>query len=203
MKSLLLMRSAKSSWKDHSLSDIERPLNKRGRLVSIFLGVLLKEHELVPQLILSSSALRARQTAEFLTGGSGYNGYIQYFSSLYMAEPAAYLGALSATPDEIERVMIVGHNPGIEGLMQMLTRRIEALPASSVVYISIPVRSWKDLTFDVECELIEWFEFTEEDEEKAREKGKGKAKGEKKSEKKAGDKEEKKGDGKAGKKNKK
>lgn len=192
MKSLLLMRHAKSSWKDHSLADIDRPLIKRGWLASIFLGVLLKEHELVPQLILSSSALRARQTAEFLTGEAGFDGEIQYLSSLYLAEPAAYLGALSVTPDQIERVMVVGHNPGIEGLMQMLTRRIEALPNAAVAFISLPVHSWKELNFEVECELVEWLELSEEDEEKTREKDKGKSKDEMKSEKKAGEKEEKK-----------
>ena len=192
MKSLLLMRHAKSSWRDHSLPDAERPLNKRGRLASIFLGVLLKEHELVPQLILSSSALRARQTAEFLSGAAGYEGDIQLFNSLYLAEPAAYLGALSAMPDEIERVMVVGHNPGIEALMQMLTRRIEALPHATVAYISLPVHSWKELNFEVEGELVEWLELSKEDVEKIREKEKAKAKEEKKSEKKAGEKEEKK-----------
>jgi len=192
MKSLLLMRHAKSSWKDHSLPDQERPLNKRGRLAAIFLGVLLKEHELVPQLILSSGALRARQTAEFLSGGAGYEGDIQPLNSLYLAEPAAYLGALSAMPDEIERIMVVGHNPGIEALMQILTRRIDALPPATVAYISLPMHSWKELNFEVEGELVEWLELSEEDEDKTREKEKARDKEEKKSEKKADEKEEKK-----------
>ena len=152
--------------------------------------MLLKEQELVTQLILSSDALRARQTVEFLTGGAGYDGEIKWFRSLYMAESSVYQGALSATPDEIERVMVVGHNPGIEGLLQMLTQRIEALPPATIAYLSVPVHSWKELNFEVECELVEWLELSEEDEEKTHEKDKGIVRAEKKAEKKASEKED-------------
>ncbi len=178
MKTLLLLRHAKSSWKDHKLTDIERPLSKRGQRTAPLLGALLQEEELIPQLILSSSAARARQTAELVAAGAGFAGDIQYLNSLYQAEPATYMGALSVTPDEFERVMVVGHNPGLEGLLQILSRQIEALPAASVAFISLPIRSWKDLNAEVEGELIEFITLPEEDEEKIKEKGKDKKKDE-------------------------
>src|SRR5512137_2550352 len=102
MKTLLLMRHAKSSWKDTELEDLQRPLNKRGRRLAPRMGELLREKELVPQLIYSSNAVRARQTAEFLAGATGYTGDIRYQESLYLAEPSAYLDAIAQSPDSME-----------------------------------------------------------------------------------------------------
>jgi len=161
MKTLLLMRNAKSSWKDQKLADIDRPLNKHGEHMASMVGEFLIEKELVPQLIISSSALRARKTAELVAAGAGYTGQIQYLSSLYMAEFATYLGVLSATSDEFERVLVVGHNPGLEALLQILSRRIVALRSASVAFVSLPLRSWRDLNANVEGELIEFIAVVE------------------------------------------
>jgi len=176
MKTLLLMRNAKSSWKDQKLVDINRPLNKHGQHMASMVGKLLIEKELVPQLIISSSAVRARQTAELVAAGAGYTGEIQYLSSLYMAEPSAYLGVLSATSDEYERVLVVGHNPGLEALLQILSRRIIALRSASVAFVSLPLRFWRDLNGDVEGELIEFIAVVEEKQVVTKEKATGKMK---------------------------
>jgi phosphohistidine phosphatase len=155
MKTILLMRHAKSTWKGHTLVDLERPLNERGALNARRAAEMLCARELVPQLILCSHAVRARQTAELVAEGTGYEGSIQTLNSFYMAEPEIYLGALSILPDELERVLIVGHNPGLEGLVQQFSKQIISLPTASVAYMALPLRSWRELNPEVEGELLE------------------------------------------------
>jgi phosphohistidine phosphatase len=155
MKTLLLMRHTKSSWKDPELADHERPLNKRGKRDAPFMGELLAEKELLPQIILGSTAMRVRQTIEGLVAGSHYPGEIVYLDSFYLAEPETYLAELRVLPDTIERAMVIGHNPGLEGLLQLLSGRIESLPTGAVAYVSLPVPSWTGLHDQTEGELIE------------------------------------------------
>jgi phosphohistidine phosphatase len=155
MKTLLLMRHGKSSWKETKVKDHERPLNKRGQKSVPRMGELIKEAELVPQVILSSSAVRARQTAELLAPACGFTGEVQYFDSLYMAEPEAVIKRLRKLPDDVERVLVIGHNPGLEALVQMLSRRIESLPTASIAYFSLPIDTWKDFKKDIEAETMD------------------------------------------------
>ena len=155
MKTLLLMRHAKSSWKHPELPDAERGLAKRGKKDAPLMGNLLKDKELVPQAILCSTAERSRQTALALAETSGYQGEVAYQDGLYLAEPEGYLAALTALPEPLERVLVIGHNPGLEGLLQLLSGRIEALPTSTIAYLSLPVQRWADLNAQSEGELVE------------------------------------------------
>ncbi len=188
MKTLLLMRHAKSSWKDTDVADHERPLNKRGRSDAPRMGQLLCDRELVPQVILSSSAARARQTAEALIKTSGFQGEISYLDRLYLAEADEYISALRELPDTIERVMVIGHNPGLESLLQVLSRRIESLPTAVIAHLVLPISRWSELSAETDGELVEiWrpkdlYEEEEEKEEKEKSnkvKSKKKAKGKK------------------------
>ena len=191
MKTLLLMRHAKSSWKDTDLADHERPLNKRGKKDSVFMGAVLKEKELLPQIILASSAVRIRETITGLTQESAYAGEIEFSDELYLAEPEVFLRVLCNLPDTFERVMLMGHNPGLEGLLQVLSGRIESLPTGSVAYLSLPVQQWSELSNETEGELIEML-LPHELRELEEEKHKGKDKKEKKADKKEEEKEDKK-----------
>ncbi|NPV76687.1 MAG: histidine phosphatase family protein [Anaerolineae bacterium] len=155
MKTLLLMRHAKSSWKEKGVEDHERPLNKRGQKDAPMMGNLLFEKELVPQRILCSSALRARLTAELLAETSRFVGEITYLNSFYLAEPGAYLEGLLALSDNLERIMIIGHNPGLEGLLQILSHQVESLPTAAIAHIALPVKSWADLNDETSGELID------------------------------------------------
>ena len=155
MKTLLLMRHAKSSWKHHNIEDHERPLNKRGKKDAPLMGKLIRDKELLPQDILSSSALRAKSTAEALTDSSDYKGKIIFLDSLYLAEPHAYFEELTKLPDDIERVMLIGHNPGIEGVAQMLSGQVVSMPTASIVYLVLPIDHWSDLNSDTQGELVE------------------------------------------------
>lgn len=154
MKTLLVVRHGKSSWKDATLSDAQRPLKKRGVRQSQFIGNVLLENELVPQLILSSPAERALQTAEIIAGVSKVSKPVKLVESFYLAEPEAYIEALSKLPDSIERVMVVGHNPGLEALLQLMDGKIETLSTGSLAYLSLNLNEWSGMTLDTQGELI-------------------------------------------------
>jgi len=155
MKTLLIMRHAKSSWKDTHLKDRERPLNKRGKRNAPQMGELLLEKDLVPQIILSSSALRARQTAEAVVEKTGYPGKVDYQDSLYMAEAEEYIKKLRRLPDDVERVLVIGHNPGLESLLPLLAHRVESLPTAAIAFLSLPIQRWKELNKNTDAELVE------------------------------------------------
>ena len=154
MKTLLLMRHAKSSWKHPELADRDRPLNKRGEKDALHMGKVLKHEDILPELIYSSTALRASKTAEVVAEKIGYKKEIIYSDSLYMAEPATIVNVLRETPDNVKRVMLVGHNPGMEGLAQMLSRKVESLCTSAIACFKLPIDRWKDLNLEVEGKLI-------------------------------------------------
>jgi phosphohistidine phosphatase len=155
MKSLLLMRHAKSSWKDPKLTDHERPLNKRGKKDAPRMGQLLNERKLVPQLIVSSTARRARQTAEAVAEASGFEGNINFLDHLYMAEAEEFIQTLKEVPDEYDRVLIIGHNPGLETLLQVLSGKIEALPTAVIAYIKLPIEQWGALSPQTTGQVVE------------------------------------------------
>lgn len=157
MKSLLIMRHAKSSWKDTDISDFDRKLNKRGRTDAPLMGELLKDRELLPQLIVSSTAVRAKASVDGLLTTSGYTGDVVYLDSFYLAECITYLESLRLLSDDLERVMVVGHNPGLESLLQMLSRKVVALPTGTIAYLSLPIKHWSELKSDTEAELLEYW----------------------------------------------
>ena len=163
MKTLLLMRHAKSSWKDSSLKDIDRPLNKRGQKAAPRMGEKLKEVGLKPQAILSSPALRARDTAEMVAKKSGFKKDVRLIDSFYMGEPDAYLHEIVQLPDDLDRVLVIGHNPGLEAFMQILTREIEALPTAAIANLSLPVEHWSELTLQTAGKLEALFSPKEKD----------------------------------------
>ena len=131
-KTLLILRHAKSSWKNEKLKDIDRPLKHRGEEDAIVIGKVLTMAELVPQVILSSPAERAKRTAELVAAEAKFKGGLTLVDSFYMGEPENYIKELKQLPDEIERVMIVGHNPGLEALLQLMDGKVNSLPTGSL-----------------------------------------------------------------------
>lgn len=155
MKTILLMRHGKSSWKDTQLSDHERPLNKRGQHDAPLMGMILCDRELIPQRILCSTALRARQTAEAIVETSEIHVDITYLDRLYMAEVEEYIETLRELPDNIERIMVIGHNPGLETLLQLLSNQIESLPTAVIAHIAVPIHHWTELNSETNGELVD------------------------------------------------
>jgi phosphohistidine phosphatase len=145
MKTLLLLRHAKSSWKQAELNDHDRPLNKRGKKEAPKAGRYLKEHDLVPDLILSSTALRAHDTAKAVAEESGYKGQIDLHQDLYLSDTACYLDVLRCLPDEAARVLVVGHNPDMEEFLTLLTDATQHLTTAALAQIDLPITSWQEL----------------------------------------------------------
>jgi phosphohistidine phosphatase len=155
MKTLLLMRHAKSSWKHPELQDYDRPLSKRGLKDAPSMGKIVQDRELVPELILSSPALRAQQTAELVSEACGSTRPVEYINEFYLAEPQVYLDGLHALSPDLERVMLIGHNPGLEGLLQMLSGQVASLPTAAIAHLVLPIQSWEEVNNKLEGELVE------------------------------------------------
>ena len=156
MKTLILARHAKSNMEEKHKDDWSRTLNKRGKkdvesIAKIFKG---KEALTLPQVILASSAIRAKETAELLIGELEFRGDVHYLSSLYKGEIDTYLAEIQQMPDRAESLMVIGHNPALEGLLQCTTGKVEALPTASLVCLRVPVDSWKDFNFDITSEIV-------------------------------------------------
>jgi phosphohistidine phosphatase len=155
MKTLLVLRHAKSSWDDRTLDDHERPLNTRGQRDAPRPGELIREQRLAPDTILSSDALRARQTAEAAAKAAHYVGEILLDRRLYGASAAEIVKVLR-TVDAMNAatVMIVGHNPGLEELVARLTGERQDLPTAALAQIVLPVDRWRDLTMSTRGSLV-------------------------------------------------
>jgi len=162
MKKLLIMRHAKSSWKDSDLVDQERPLKKRGLKDSAYIGKVLKNKELIPDKIISSNAVRAADTAAIVADKCGYKKKIDYTDKLYMVESGAILELIHGQPDSIKVLMVIGHNPGMEALVQVLSRKVESLSTASVAYFQADIKSWKDLKQGTKLKLKKFWQPNED-----------------------------------------
>ena len=145
MKTLLIMRHAKSSWNHPELSDYDRPLNARGKRDAPRIGKHLRQEGLIPDLILTSSAKRARRTANKVAKSCGYTGKVKKLDALYDTVPGVYFETLQALPDKYQRVMVVGHNPTMEQLVNHLTGEIKQMPTAALAHIELPIQQWNAL----------------------------------------------------------
>lgn len=145
MKRLLILRHAKSSWGDSSLDDWERPLNPRGLRDAPKVGALLRTHALVPDLIVTSDAVRARATADAVAKAAGYDREIVVEPRLYHAKPEDLIAVLQGLSDDAARAMIVGHNPGLEDLIERLAGEHQGLPTATLAHLALPIDRWSAL----------------------------------------------------------
>ncbi len=145
MKTLYLVRHAKSSWKEPALSDHERPLNKRGKKDAPFMGKLLKKKAILPQLIVSSPAKRALTTAKIMAGEMGYpKKKIREDERIYDNAVRSLMSVIGDTEDVFGDLMIFGHNPSFTELAEYLSNeQVENIPTSGVFAIDFDVDSWK------------------------------------------------------------
>jgi phosphohistidine phosphatase len=155
MKTLLIFRHAKSDWGDASLADHDRPLNKRGREDAPRMGALLRQESLNPDLVLCSTAKRARKTAELALEEAGYASEIRFLEDFYAAPPQVYFKALAQLPDPVDLVMVVGHNPGLEELLARLTGELQALPTAALAQVELPIDRWDQLNPQTRGKLVE------------------------------------------------
>lgn len=144
---LYIARHAKSSWKDPSLFDHERPLNKRGKKDAPMIGKILQAKGVMPDMIISSPAKRAKKTANILAKEINYpKENIKEEKDIYEASVSDLLGILEQLDDSLQKVMIVGHNPSFTALANYLSPKyFDNIPTTGVVAISFPCSSWKEI----------------------------------------------------------
>lgn len=153
MKTLLVMRHAKSSWKDQEIPDHDRPLKKRGRKDIVNMAKLLKKKGLVPDYIISSTAVRAKDTASLMIEKLNYKEKSEFIEEFYMAEPETYIEHISKVPDKVNTLLIIGHNPGLEGLVMTLGDKITSLSTGSIAKLYLFIDKWSELTSDTDGEI--------------------------------------------------
>jgi len=143
-KTLYLVRHAKSSWKDESLSDAERPLNKRGKHDAPFMGKLLRQRSDLPDVIISSPAKRALSTAKLFAKELGCaKENIVVIEELYMADVSDFLKIIRNINDSAESIMLFSHNPGITYFANFISNSdIENIPTAGTVRINLNISSW-------------------------------------------------------------
>ncbi|PLA74260.1 phosphoglycolate phosphatase [Hydrogenovibrio sp. SC-1] len=147
LRELLLLRHAKSDWKDDTLTDLDRPLADKGKKSLCKVAYWLNDQDLIPDLILVSPAKRTHQTLKRLKLPRGIPTEVH--TELYMADLETFKKLLAQVPNQYERVLIIGHNPGLESLMQFLSQKQHAhssklFPTASLAHFVMPFH-WQDL----------------------------------------------------------
>jgi phosphohistidine phosphatase len=160
MKRLYLLRHATSSWNDSSLPDHDRPLAGRGRRAARAIARHVRERGIEPELVLCSTARRARETLERIEPALGAPA-VQLERDLYAASAPALLERLRTVPDTVHSVMLVGHNPGLQDLALDLARPAPTArelatkyPTAALATLALPASSWQELDRDT-AELVE------------------------------------------------
>ena len=155
MRRLYLLRHAKSSWADPALADFARPLNRRGEQAAPRMAAFMRDHDLRPDLVLCSEARRAQETWELVARGLGGDIPVKIQRSLYLASPSRLLAAIQRQPAEVQALMLVGHNPGMETLAahlagdgskkKALTGLGVKFPTGALAVFDCDVEQWADL----------------------------------------------------------
>ncbi|MGI9289884.1 MAG: SixA phosphatase family protein [Gammaproteobacteria bacterium] len=144
---LILLRHAKSSWDNPNLRDFDRPLNKRGQRDAPSMGVLLKNNDIRPDVIISSDAKRAQTTARLVAAEIGYpDDDIRLNNALYLSSPNTMLDVLASEAANDKNVMLVAHNPGMTDLANYLSdARIDNLPTCGVFMVTQDNDNWQQM----------------------------------------------------------
>ena len=155
MKTLLLLRHAKSSWKDAALADFERPLTDRGRKAAEMVGKFIAKQDVAIDLVISSPAIRARQTVEIVLRSARRSPELRFDQRVYEATPARLLEIASQIEDERKSVLLVGHNPGMEELLALLVGGEQHMPTASLAKVLLNSKKWDKIL--VEKGVLESF----------------------------------------------
>ena len=159
MKTLYLVRHAKSSWKYPNLDDFERPLNKRGRKNAPFMGSVLKKLKVAPDLVISSPANRAAMTVRIIAAAINYPlENILYSETIYEFSENVLIHVVKQIDDAVNKAMVVGHNPAINGLANYIgDQPISNIPTCGVFCVELDISSWAKIA--EHCGKLKFFEF--------------------------------------------
>jgi phosphohistidine phosphatase len=145
MKTLLLLRHAKSDWGDSSLRDFDRPLAARGERDAPRIGKALRKRGVRPDAIVSSPAARARATIQAVKHSAKLDGEIRFDETVYGATSAELMKLIRRLPAECACALLVGHNPGFEDLVDRLSGSHERMPTAALACIEFSVDQWNDI----------------------------------------------------------
>jgi phosphohistidine phosphatase len=152
MRDLLLLRHAKSDRQQLSSGDISRPLNKRGRGAALRVGNWMKRHRIRPQWVICSTALRTRETLDLMRSEVNIaDELIAFDKRAYLADVGALLAILARCPEDMNNILVIGHNPGMEQLLDYLcgpklplSEKGKLMPAGTLAQVSLP-DDWRKL----------------------------------------------------------
>ena len=142
MKTLLLLRHAKSVSSDAKQPDVDRSLNDRGRQEAQLIGKYIRAHELNPDLVLSSAARRARETTELVLEAAECSIEVRYDERMYEAGARRLLEIIAEVEKDKKAILTVGHNPGMEELLQLLTGSAEHMATGTLAKIDLEAANW-------------------------------------------------------------
>ncbi len=145
MKTLMLLRHAKSDWDDSSLADFDRPLAARGKRDAPRVGKALRKRGSLPGLIISSPAARAKATIDAVIKTAKLDGELQFDETIYGASSAELIKAIRSLRDDISCSLLVGHNPGFEDLLERLTGSHDRMPTAALASIEFQIDRWEDV----------------------------------------------------------
>jgi len=146
MKTLYLVRHAKSSWDHPGIPDRDRPLEERGERDAAKMGQRWSHRHVKPQLILSSPAVRALATAKVIAGSLDTKlKHIVVDDRLYDASADALIGVIEGLDERLERVMLIGHNPGLADLAHHFSSTISQMPTCALAEFIFDVKTWSGI----------------------------------------------------------
>ncbi len=135
--------------------DWDRVLSKQGKWDALQIGELLIDQNLVPDLILSSSAIRARETASLIAKSFDHRCDVFTTDNLYLAEMDTYYREVRNVPDRVRTLLLIGHDPSLSRLFQVMVERQEVLPPAAVAHLALQIASWKRFGYDTQGNLVE------------------------------------------------
>jgi phosphohistidine phosphatase len=159
MKTIYLVRHAKSSWKYPVLDDFERPLNKRGRKSAPLMGKILEKLKVTPDLVISSPANRAAMTARIIAAKIKYPlEKIQYSESIFEFSAKVLIHFIEQIDNAVDKAMVVGHNPALTDLANYFgSKPISNIPTCGVCCLDLDIASWAEIS--EHCGKVKFFEF--------------------------------------------
>ena len=145
MRTLYLLRHAKSSWKEESQLDFERPLAGRGKKACGLIAKHIQSEGIEFDLLLSSSAVRARETIELIRQQAKLRSELRFDERIYEAPVTRLMEIISEVENDRKVILVVGHNPGMEELIHALTGEEQGMPTAGLAKIKLKVSKWSEV----------------------------------------------------------
>jgi len=158
MKKIVFIRHAKSSWADSTLDDFDRPLNERGKIDAPLMASKLKSQGIIPDLIVSSPAKRAKKTAKIFSKVMQLESEILFDERIYEADEDTLLQVIHSLPTDKNIVFMFGHNPGFTWVVNQLCNvRIDNIPTCGFAIVACSVQNWNEIC--METNTLEYFDY--------------------------------------------